>query len=180
MLRKLSREVSHCYAHAEDCAQKAADAATEQSRNDYLRLEQNWLTLALSYEFGERLSEFTKENQRRRVEFSAHDRFAVRSNNAPHDLASPLEKKSTKLRASVTLPPAMLRRAFGEFATIGPLRQQWNLAWPPAALALTLVATIMWISLLGYLVFSLVGYLHLPIGNAVTGGDQSFQIQHRP
>src|SRR5262249_40934793 len=69
---------------------------------------------------------------------------------------------------------------FGDsVATIGPLRQQWNRAWPPAALAPTLVATIIWISLLGYLVFSLVGYLYLAIGNAVTGGDQRFQIENR-
>jgi hypothetical protein len=61
MLRKLSKEVSECYARAEDCTRKAAEALTEERREDYLRLQQSWLNLALSYDFAERLLDFSKE-----------------------------------------------------------------------------------------------------------------------
>lgn len=54
MLRKLSKEVSDCYGQGDDCAHKAAEALTEQSRDDYLRSQQSCLTLAHSYEFAER------------------------------------------------------------------------------------------------------------------------------
>src|SRR5262245_45129322 len=73
MLRQLSKEASDCYAHAEDCARRAAEATTDKERDDYRRLERHWLTLALSYEFGERLRDFSKENQRRRAEFYGFD-----------------------------------------------------------------------------------------------------------
>jgi len=73
MLRQLSKEVSDCYAHAEVCARKAAEATADQSREDYLRVQRHWLTLARSYEFGERLRDFSKENNRRRAEFYGYD-----------------------------------------------------------------------------------------------------------
>jgi hypothetical protein len=73
MLRQLGKEVSDCYAQAEECARKAAEATTDQARIDYLRLHQHWLTLARSYELGERLVNFSKENARRRAEFYGHD-----------------------------------------------------------------------------------------------------------
>jgi hypothetical protein len=69
MLRKLSDEIADCHAHAQTCAQKAAEAPTDQDREDYLRLQQHWLTLARSYELGERLDDFSKENARRRHEY---------------------------------------------------------------------------------------------------------------
>jgi hypothetical protein len=61
MLRRLSKEASDCYAHAENCARKAAEATTEERRGDFLRLQQGWLNLALSYDFAERLRDFSKE-----------------------------------------------------------------------------------------------------------------------
>jgi DNA-binding NarL/FixJ family response regulator len=79
MLRKLSKEVSDCYAHAEDCASKAAEACTQQHREALLRLKQSWLNLALSYEFAERLQDFAKENSRRRLEFYGNDQRACDS-----------------------------------------------------------------------------------------------------
>jgi hypothetical protein len=69
MLRKLSNEIADCYAHAEICARKAAEATTDHERDGYLGLQHHWLTLARSREFTERLSDFTKENTRRRAEF---------------------------------------------------------------------------------------------------------------
>jgi hypothetical protein len=69
MLRKLSSEIANCYAHADSCAQKAAEATTDTECDAYLRLEQHWLTLGRSYEFSERLNDFSTENTRRRAEF---------------------------------------------------------------------------------------------------------------
>jgi hypothetical protein len=69
MLRKLSNEIAECYAHAETCARKAAEATTDHERDGYLGLQQHWLTLARSREFTERLGDFTKENKRRLAEF---------------------------------------------------------------------------------------------------------------
>ena len=73
MLRQLSKEVSDCYAHAEVCARKAVEATADESREDYLRVQRHWLTLARSYEFGERLRDFSKGNNRRRAEFFGYD-----------------------------------------------------------------------------------------------------------
>lgn len=61
MLRKFSDEIAVCHAVAEDYAQKAAEATTNQERDDYLRLQQHCLTLA---HIGERLDDFLKENAR--------------------------------------------------------------------------------------------------------------------
>src|SRR5690242_13191939 len=66
MLRQLSSEVRDCYARAEDCALRAAETTTDKARDDFLRLEQHWLTLARSLQFVERLRLFTADNNRRR------------------------------------------------------------------------------------------------------------------
>ncbi len=78
MLRKLSKEVADCYTRAEECGRKAAEAVSQQVRNDYLRIQQTWLKLARSYEFGERLADFSKENTRRSAElFSGNDQSVL-------------------------------------------------------------------------------------------------------
>jgi hypothetical protein len=69
MLRKLSSEMADCHAHAETCARRAAWASTDNERDDYLDLQQHWLTLASSYEFSERSNDFSNKNTRRRAEF---------------------------------------------------------------------------------------------------------------
>jgi hypothetical protein len=69
MLR-LSREARDCYACAEDCRLKAAEATTDRAREDFLRLEHHWLTLARNYEFLEQLGLFTVYNNQRRRELS--------------------------------------------------------------------------------------------------------------
>jgi len=51
----LAREIEECREHAAHCARKARLAAAEDARVDFLRLEQNWLQLARSYEFAQRL-----------------------------------------------------------------------------------------------------------------------------
>lgn len=66
MLRQLSREVHDCYAHAEDCAVQAVEAASDKAHDDFLRLERHWLTLARSSQFLEQLGLFTAHNNRER------------------------------------------------------------------------------------------------------------------
>lgn len=66
MLHSLSEEIQLCYREAEECARRAGAAPTEALRADYLRGEQSWLRLALSYEFQQRLALFINENNRRR------------------------------------------------------------------------------------------------------------------
>ena len=45
----LSKEIEDCLAHAAHCARQAKITAYPKVREDFLRLEQNWLQLARSY-----------------------------------------------------------------------------------------------------------------------------------
>ena len=65
MLRKLTKEISKCYRHAEEARRTANAAADPGIRADFLDIERRWLFLARSYEFAERLSDFTGEAKRR-------------------------------------------------------------------------------------------------------------------
>jgi hypothetical protein len=61
VLNNLSEQIRECFQHAEDCARKAATLPDSSPfRQDFLNLEQRWLELARSIEFGERLESFTK------------------------------------------------------------------------------------------------------------------------
>ena len=60
---------SEYYMRAAECERRAAAALTDEGRQEYLRLQRNWLKLAQSYEFGERLLDFSEENKKRRAEF---------------------------------------------------------------------------------------------------------------
>ncbi len=58
MLVKASEELRECLLHAEDCARRAKEVIDPLTRQDFLDLEQRWLSLARSYEFVERLNAF--------------------------------------------------------------------------------------------------------------------------
>jgi hypothetical protein len=63
VLNNLSAQIRDCLQHAEDCARKAAELPNgSPSRQDFLQLEERWLLLARSYEFGESLNNFTKNS----------------------------------------------------------------------------------------------------------------------
>jgi hypothetical protein len=64
VLNNLSEEIRECYRHAEDCARKATAHTDPQTKADFLELEQRWLFLARSYEFTERLTDFSDEAKR--------------------------------------------------------------------------------------------------------------------
>jgi len=59
MLSNVSEHVRECYEHAEYCARKAAAQTDPRIKQDYLDLERHWLTLARSYEFSDRLTDFS-------------------------------------------------------------------------------------------------------------------------
>ena len=59
MLQNLSKEIRECLRRAEECRRLAQTFLTESGKADNLNMERRWLSLARSYEFAERLSDFT-------------------------------------------------------------------------------------------------------------------------
>jgi hypothetical protein len=59
MLQKLTEEIAECYAHASHCREGVKQALDPSIKRDFLDMEWRWLSLAHSYEFAERLSNFT-------------------------------------------------------------------------------------------------------------------------
>jgi hypothetical protein len=65
VLNNLSGDIRECLRHAEDCARKAAAQTDPKVKQDFLDLEQRWLSLARSYEFTERIGDFSNETKRK-------------------------------------------------------------------------------------------------------------------
>lgn len=65
MLNNLSKQIRECLEHADACARKAADLTDLKLKEDFLDMERRWLALAQSYEFTQRLDDFSKEAKRR-------------------------------------------------------------------------------------------------------------------
>lgn len=63
MLNNLSGDIRECLQHAEDCARKAAAQTDPKVKQDFLDLEQRWLSLARSYEFTERIGDFSQRDE---------------------------------------------------------------------------------------------------------------------
>ena len=61
VLNNLSEQIRECLQHAEDCALKAAAQSDPNLKDDFLTTAQRWLFLARSYEFTERLDDFSDE-----------------------------------------------------------------------------------------------------------------------
>jgi len=64
VLNNLSEQIRECLPHAEDCLRKAAAQTDPNLKEDFLNLERRWLFLARSYEFTERLGDFSDETKR--------------------------------------------------------------------------------------------------------------------
>lgn len=64
MLNNLSEQVRQCHMHAEHCAQQAGVQTDLKLKDDFLEMDQRWLILARSYEFTERLADFSNETKR--------------------------------------------------------------------------------------------------------------------
>ena len=77
MLQNLSNEIRECYRAAEDCRRCADEATDPVTKQDYLAMEQRWLSLARSYDFTERLARFTEPFTKRK-----QTRRAIRTEGA--------------------------------------------------------------------------------------------------
>jgi hypothetical protein len=63
VLDNVSEQIRECLEAAENCARKASTLPDSSPfKQDFLNLEQRWLELARSIEFGESLDRFTKNN----------------------------------------------------------------------------------------------------------------------
>jgi PAS domain-containing protein len=83
MLQKLSEQVGECYQRALD-ANRMADRTDDPVRKaDFLEMEKHWLVLARSYEFTERLTDFTAANADWRRRFDEQMRAGKRPVDAP-------------------------------------------------------------------------------------------------
>jgi hypothetical protein len=61
VLDNVSKQIRECLEHAEGCAREAAELPGSSSfRHDFLELQNRWLELAQTIEFGEQLCSFTK------------------------------------------------------------------------------------------------------------------------
>ena len=65
MLQKTSAQVADCYERAGESRAKAAAAANEIDKTEYLNIERRWIMLARSYELSERVTGFNEEVRRR-------------------------------------------------------------------------------------------------------------------
>src|SRR6516164_4992278 len=63
VLNNLTEQIRECLQHAEHCARQAAAQTNSKLKEDFLELEQRWLFLARSYEFTERLTDFSDETR---------------------------------------------------------------------------------------------------------------------
>jgi len=73
MLKNLGHEERLCHERAQECAEAAKAALTDDIRTQYQRLERSWLTLARSYQFAQQLSAFADHGENRRAEFELRD-----------------------------------------------------------------------------------------------------------
>ncbi len=64
MLNNVSEQIRECLRHAEDCARQAAAQTCPNLKKDFFDMERRWLFLARSYEFTERLTDFSAETKR--------------------------------------------------------------------------------------------------------------------
>jgi CheY-like chemotaxis protein len=64
VLQDLSDDIRLCYARAAEAKERADQMGEPEAKADFLNMERHWLLLARSYEFGERLDDFTRENMR--------------------------------------------------------------------------------------------------------------------
>jgi PAS domain S-box-containing protein len=81
VLQKLSEQVKACYQRALDANRKADRTGDAALKADFLEMERHWLVLAWSYQFTERLTDFTAANADWRRRFDER----VRTSERPDD-----------------------------------------------------------------------------------------------
>ena len=65
MLQRMSTQVAVCYQRAGESRARAAAAASENEKTEYLNIERRWIMLARSYELSERATGFGEEIRQR-------------------------------------------------------------------------------------------------------------------
>jgi hypothetical protein len=73
MFQKISTQVADCYERADESRARAAAAADENDKTEYLNIERRWIMLARSYELSERITGFAEEVKRRLRVLIPHD-----------------------------------------------------------------------------------------------------------
>jgi hypothetical protein len=81
MLQLLSKEIAECYRRAGDARDRAERECDIIVKQDFLDMEQRWLSLAHSYEFTERLLNFTDQPRKK---LPTRDRVACVAGCACH------------------------------------------------------------------------------------------------
>src|SRR5947207_15149919 len=64
-LKNICEQIRDCLQHAEDCAKKAAAQTDQKLKQDFLDNERRWLMLAQSYDFTQRLGDFSDQAKRK-------------------------------------------------------------------------------------------------------------------
>jgi len=64
LLQNLSDKIRLCYERAAEAKERADEMLAPEAKADFLNMERRWLLLARSYQFGERLGDFVRENMR--------------------------------------------------------------------------------------------------------------------
>jgi PAS domain S-box-containing protein len=82
-LQKRSEQVQACLERAFEAECKAWVSADPALKADFLQMEKRWLALARSYEFSERLTDFTAENADWRRRFDERLRVRARQDDEP-------------------------------------------------------------------------------------------------
>jgi two-component sensor histidine kinase len=65
LLQNFSDKVKLCYERAAEAKERADEMLDPEAKAEFLNVEKRWLLLARSYQFGESLDDFTRENSRR-------------------------------------------------------------------------------------------------------------------
>ena len=64
MLQNPSEEIAECYRRAAEARERAMHAHDPALKQDFLDMERRWMSLAHSYDFTHRLSDFSTEAER--------------------------------------------------------------------------------------------------------------------
>jgi hypothetical protein len=86
-------ELRECRQYAEHCALKAQIQSDPQLRQDFLEMQQRWLSLARCYEFSERL-EFLSDIETRNKEVRL---FILDDMTPHHDVSEPVRQSPARV-----------------------------------------------------------------------------------
>jgi hypothetical protein len=100
MFVSVSREASECRLYAEHCADKARLQSEPQLRQEFLDMQQRWLSLARCYEFSERLEflsaiETRNEEARSKIQEGSSSRSLRTVSQSAARIEPPIRRRRT-------------------------------------------------------------------------------------